>query len=473
MAKLLAGSRIYGNLTVDTHLSASGVVYTSGGNSNDWNNVYSNVSSNSAKYESTYTTFNGNSSFYVLDGGNTISQNLSSYVIDFGTLGNRFSVGTADPNGNWWNYISGITDNIRLKRSDNLNTTIGLAMSAWGGGGTALYNDEPPYTPSPTLNSGTFAFSGVTSDAAFFTSTDNPKIVLTGLDASASYDLILYGSRNTVGSLTTDRRHTTYYIGNTASKYSVDLQTSGPPLPKPVGGDYWNSSNVVMLSNVTPDSNNNIVLSLIAYVSAGQAGARTFGYINALQIISRYIPSLLIGTNNRGNVAFETNTIKRITIDETGKIGINTNPSEEQITIQGSVSSNNVFYALNGNSNVWNSTYSTVNANSSNWNYVNVLSTDATFLSISADNFDIYLNKILNVRSGANLRINFESSLPAGFSMSVLNESTYNVTLTSSVDNVYKSFGTILSGSNGAKNLYSSATVYKFGSNIFAIGSLV
>ena len=356
MAKLLAGSRVYGNLTVDTHLSASGVVYASGGNSDQWNNTYTNliynsssylsgfnstaITQNSGNWDSVYSTVNSNSAFYVLDGGNTKSENISSYVVDFGIFANRFSVGTADPNGNWWNYISGVLDNIQLKRTNNLNTTIGVVMSAWTGGGTASYNPEPPYTPSPTLNSGTFAFSGVTSDAAFFTATDNPKIILSGLDPLASYDLIMYGSRNTDGSLATNRRHTTYYIGNTASQYSVELQTSGPGLPQPVGGNYWNSSNVVTLSNITPDSNNNIVLNLIAFVSAGKTGARTFGYINALQINARYIPSLLIGTNNRGNVVFETNTIKRITIDETGKIGINTNPFEEQITIQGSVSSN-------------------------------------------------------------------------------------------------------------------------------------
>jgi len=124
-------------------------------------------------------------------------------------------------------------------------------------------------------------------------------------------------------------------------------------------------------------------------------------------------------------------------------------------------------------SSSWNSAYSTLNANSANWTNVSVISTDATFLSISADNFDIYVGKILNVRSGSDLRIDFESSLPAGFNLSVLNETTNNVTLTSSVDSVFKSFGTVLSGSNGSKTLYSSATVYKYGANVFAIGSLV
>jgi hypothetical protein len=132
-----------------------------------------------------------------------------------------------------------------------------------------------------------------------------------------------------------------------------------------------------------------------------------------------------------------------------------------------------VYTTTNNNSANWNTAYTNLVSNSSNWNYVSVLSTNETFLSISADNFDIYIGKILNVRSEANVRIDFESSLPAGFNLSVVNETTFNVTLTSSVDGVYKSFGTVLSGSNGVKNLYSFATVYKYGSNVYSIGSVV
>ena len=149
--------------------------------------------------------------------------------------------------------------------------------------------------------------------------------------------------------------------------------------------------------------------------------------------------------------------------------------SAVDLSLLATTSSNwdSVYTSVSNNSAKYESAYTTLNANSSTWNYVSVLSTDATFLSISADNFDLYINKILNVRSGSNLRINLESSLPAGFNMVILNESTNNVTLTSSVDGVYKSFGTVLSGSQGSKTLYSSATVYKFGNDIFAIGSLV
>ena len=419
MAKLLAGTRIYGNLTIDTYLSASGIAYASGGNSTEWNSVFSTVKSlsdsweesavisplqtasadwnsvysttnfnsaswgsaytslknNSARYESSYTTFNANSSNYVLDGGNTKNLFLSSFVIDFGTVVDRFSVGEADPNGNWWNYVTGAANNLQLKQSNNNQTTLGLVMSAWGGGGTALYNTPGTvYVPDANLNSGTFAFSGVTSDAAFFTATDNPRIILSGLPTGTVYDLVFYGSR-----FAGTTRFTTYYIGNTGSEYSVELQTSGPPLPAPGGANTnWNSSNVVTLCSVSPDSNNSIIINLIAFTGSNLTGTRTFGYLNALEIKAKKSQILSIGTTNRANVSLITNDIPRLNIDEFGKITITT-----------SLSTNNTITSRGGNSDEWNSTYSSFRTNSANYILDGGNTKNTDILIGTNDNFNV------------------------------------------------------------------------------------
>jgi len=137
---------------------------------------------------------------------------------------------------------------------------------------------------------------------------------------------------------------------------------------------------------------------------------------------------------------------------------------------------NSAYSTTNANSAGWDSAYSaysTTNANSAGWSNFSVISSDSITITIDSNNSSTYLNKILHIRSGTDTRINFESSIPSGWNMVVLNESTANVTLTSSTDNVYLSFGNALSGSQGNKKLYTSATVYKYGANVFAIGSVV
>ena len=53
----LSGFNVTGNFTVNGILSSSQIVYASGGNSNQWNSSYSNVNSNSAYWQNTYTSF--------------------------------------------------------------------------------------------------------------------------------------------------------------------------------------------------------------------------------------------------------------------------------------------------------------------------------------------------------------------------------------------------------------------------------
>ncbi len=51
-------------LTVSGNVSATGVIYSSGGNSNQWNSNYTTTNANSGLWSGAYTSFNANSSFY-------------------------------------------------------------------------------------------------------------------------------------------------------------------------------------------------------------------------------------------------------------------------------------------------------------------------------------------------------------------------------------------------------------------------
>lgn len=187
-------------------------------------------------------------------------------LVDFGTVAQRHSLGTADANGNWWDYITGATDNnLDLVNTAGSATDVDLALSGFTGGGPGTYNAG--LLPNAGLASGDFAFTNVTDDAIFFTATDLPVMTLSGLNAAQTYSLTFYGAR-----VSADDRWTTYAVGAS----SAQLQTSGAPL-----AGNWNSANVVTLAGLTPDLNNQIVINLSA--STGGSGT-SFGYINAMKI---------------------------------------------------------------------------------------------------------------------------------------------------------------------------------------------
>ena len=166
---------------------------------------------------------------------------------------------------------------------------------------------------------------------------------------------------------------------------------------------------------------------------------------------------LKLGTDKTGGfISLLTNDeAEAARITSTGNVGIGTDAPNNKLTVAGNISASGTIYATNIITNV------------------SILSTDSTVITIDNSNFNTYLSKILHVRSASNTRINFETSLPEGFNVMILNETTYNVTLTSTANNIYLSFGSVLSGQQGAKQLYSSASVYKYGNNVYAIGALV
>lgn len=186
-------------------------------------------------------------------------------LVDFGNLAERHSVGAPDANGNWWDYITGATDNnLDLVNTLGNATTIDLQMAGFTGPNS--WNGA--LTPNPALNGGLFAFEAVTDDGIFFTDVQTPSMTLSGLDPSLTYSLTFFGSR-----VTSITRTTTYAVGAA----NQTLTTSGLAIGS--DGNNWNDNTVVTLSGLSAPAGQ-IVVNLTA--TGG------FGYINALEI--EYIP---------------------------------------------------------------------------------------------------------------------------------------------------------------------------------------
>ena len=86
--------------------------------------------------------------------------------------------------------------------------------------------------------------------------------------------------------------------------------------------------------------------------------------------------SMVIGTNDSYSVSVRTNGVQRLLITNTnhrfnGNVSIGTGvDSSERLTVNGNISATGVIYVSGGNSNQWNSNYSTTQSNSANWSDV-------------------------------------------------------------------------------------------------------
>ncbi|MGB6221160.1 hypothetical protein, partial [Haloferula sp.] len=118
-------------------------------------------------------------------------------LVDFGTVAGRHSVGSADSNGNFWDYITGSADNnTGLIDVDGNASSINLTVTS-GFTGTGTYNSGlSPVSSLGPGGDGSFAFAAVTDDALFVNSDGSTGVLtLSGLNDSLTYDLSFYGSR--------------------------------------------------------------------------------------------------------------------------------------------------------------------------------------------------------------------------------------------------------------------------------------
>lgn len=191
-------------------------------------------------------------------------------LIDFGPAG----VGSSTPDGSGgytWINVGGNETRLDMAYAQSgIGSGIDLYAANWSGVNTW----NAGLAPDPNLNGGRFAFETATRDGLYANAGVTGSIVLSNLNASLTYDLVLYGSR------TDFERYTTYSSGAS----SVELQTG----VNGSNGSGFNSNTVVTLSGLTPDANNSLTVDAVGYSAPGQGGSATFTYLNALEI--RVVP---------------------------------------------------------------------------------------------------------------------------------------------------------------------------------------
>jgi len=231
----------------------------------------------------------------------------------------------------------------------------------------------------------------------------------------------LYVANNGTGDLASfydlDTNTEVFHIGGANGSFpNVGVKTSTPNKDFTVNGEIsasgsiWTSGSFIsagkeLLSIIYPDINKG--LSVYTNVNSNSANSNSVYtsvnansanwdsvYTNVNSNSANYVTSNYVNSNFlnlTGGIidgslsvlsSFEVGNGDTVLFVSGGKVGINTELPNVELTVIGSISSNNVIYDLLGNSNQWNSVYTNLNSNSANSNSV------YTSVNASSGNWD-------------------------------------------------------------------------------------
>ena len=199
-------------------------------------------------------------------------------LVDFGPANDDDGRATSIPdiNGNYWNSWRPTTGDTAIPNgtafvgtvvdTDNNATGIGLTMpNSFNCNGI---KHGGLLAPDAGLL-GDFAIDTATEDY-WFESTGGAAVTINGLDPELTYNLRMFGTRET-----TDTRITRYTVFDAAGSQYVDLQTSGAGIG--TGGYNGNNDTIVGLSDLVPTAAGELTLD----VSVVQGG---FAYLGVLEV---------------------------------------------------------------------------------------------------------------------------------------------------------------------------------------------
>jgi len=162
-----------------------------------------------------------------------------------------------------------------------------------------------------------------------------------------------------------------------------------------------------------------------------------------------------------------------------GQIGINTSFPSAELTVNGAISSNGIITVLGGNSNQWNSNYTTTNSNSSSWSsaYTTLCSTSAFRISSTItsalfpngytfSSSDTGKTYHVDTRS-TSVSVLLPSNIPNDFSVTLVTLGTNNMHVSSSQMPMLCATGTRVNFA------FASTFLYKYDDLFWGLGSLI
>jgi lysophospholipase L1-like esterase len=216
---------------------------------------------------------------FVLCAGLTQSASAGTELIDFGfTTGNPTHGNptvSPDSNGNYWNNVT--STGVATAIAGGTGLTLNNLVSTTNGASGINLTLAGPWNSSgidfgglnqatPAL--GSFGIQTATQDY-YFTNTP-ATVTISGLNPAMTYDLSMFGSRNT-----TEVRISQYSVTDANGPHATTLQTSGPN----IGGAGYNGNNstIANLTALQPSATGTLTLTVQPTVS-------TYSYLGVLSI---------------------------------------------------------------------------------------------------------------------------------------------------------------------------------------------
>jgi hypothetical protein len=416
------------DFTVNGEISASEIIYDKGGNSTQWNSVYTTVQSKSAtEWDNSLANSYTNSNFLPLSGGVitdklTVAATVTSPRLNIGNALSIFAPASTVDGDVWitnqsklaWKangqlivassvgQTNTFTQPQVIQASNNTSATLRITQTGLANAILVEDDTNPDNTPFVVDNLGSVGI-GLTSVSGI----DAKLTVIGNVSATGSY----YGDGSKLtGIVAGDTVATTLVRNNSAnwdSVYTSVKDTSGNwdsvyASVNPVSSNWdsvytsvqaksateWDNSlaNSYARTNFLPLSggvitgntrfNNNVTIFGNLTSTGTQTFANTiFSTTSSLSVV--HIgegPALWIGNTGTGDIASFYDLDQNIEILHVGgnngsfpNVGVKTSTPNVDFTVNGEISASNTIWDANGNSNQWNSVYSNVLSNSASY----------------------------------------------------------------------------------------------------------
>jgi hypothetical protein len=340
-------------LTVVGDVSATGVMYADGGNSNLWNNVYTSYSSASSNWQTTYNTVCALSAEWSaadevlvaqVINADSVTLNRGDVVYTFGATGDVMSVklasNTSDatsaatlgvinetiiPNGIGYVTVAGRMD----KMSFPAPFADGDAL--WLGSTPGTFTRVKPVAPQHGVYLGVIERANNGNGIAYIK-------VQNGYELNEIHDVLIQ-SVSAGQILRRNGSNTLWQNVNDAQNWESTYSTVSSL------SSGWLTTNYL--------STNNVLISSVTILDQVSAAGNVFIDGDLVSVKSIFAGSLTAATV--------------LYVDSNSKVGINTELPNNELTVIGNVSATNVVYASGGNSTLWNETYTNVSSNSATY----------------------------------------------------------------------------------------------------------
>ena len=396
-----------GTMTPTTKLDVNGVITVTGGNSNQWNSVYSSVNTNSAtnwnyqgtdikaltgNWQNTYSTV---SSFSATWGRQTLSFNASNAQLTISD-GNTVSL-SALSGGNGSSgvsYLSALKDVYIPSPANGQVLTYSSVLQKWTTGSPTSASNQTGYygsfydTTAQTLTGANQAKRLSIADTfeANGVSLSSNKIVFNNI---GTYEIIF-----SIQYKNTSATQEDIYVW--FRKNGVDVSDSSSVFTIPARKSAGIPAQLIAVTPFIATLAANDFIEIYWHCNATEVTVETFTTHTNPTIPDT--PGVIV-------------TVKQVTnVQLVPTVGAYLPLSGGTVT--GVLSTTNVIYANGGNSDQWNNSYTTVNSNSAtNWNYQgtdiksltgNWQNTYTNFSTQSANNLNVYTTVNTNSASWVN-----------------------------------------------------------------------